>query len=301
MGDPFFININKLHYNVSFQQVLSITSWYTGNMIKTPLLTQEQVDQYKTEGYIIHQRPVFSEERFHALKLHFDAKLAEWPKDERPEAMDVPHFRDPKLLEWALSGEVLDIVEPILGPDFNLFSTHFICKPTGDGRRVPWHEDSAYWRKQLDPMEVCTIWLAIDESTLENGCMKVIPRTHSSGRMGFSDYGDVDTRKNVFPTEILPTQRKDELAVPVELQPNHCSIHDVRLMHGSEPNTSNKRRCGWTLRFMPSYVKFHEDFHETHVIYPARGRNLAGNILADPTKAYNEMMDLRMARRIKSH
>lgn len=270
-------------------------------MTKQNRLTRDQVDQYKTEGYIIYDQPVFADEQFRELKDHFEGKLAEWPKDQRPEAMDVPHFRDPKLLEWALSEEVLDIVEPILGPDFNLFSTHFICKPTGDGRRVPWHEDSAYWGRQLDPMEVCTIWLAIDPSSLENGCMKVIPHTHNSGRKGFSDYGDVDTASNVFPTEILPSQRKDALAVPIELDANHCSLHDGRLMHGSEPNTSNKRRCGWTLRFIPSYVTFHKDFQETHIIYPARGRNLANNPLADPTRAYHDVMDLRTGRRIRSH
>lgn len=270
-------------------------------MNRKHLLTPEAVETYNTEGYLIHQEPVFPEAKFQALKDHFEAKLAEWPKEERPEAMDVPHFTDPKLFEWALADEVLDIVEPILGPDIQLFSTHFICKPTGDGRRVPWHEDSAYWRRQMDPMEVCTVWLAIDPSTLENGCMKVIPHTHNTGRKGFSDYADVDTGKNVFPTEILPSQRKDELAVPIELQPNHCSLHDSRLIHGSEPNTSSIRRCGWTIRFIPGYVKFHEDFQETHLIYPARGRNLANNPLADPAKAYNDVMDLRLKRKVRAH
>jgi hypothetical protein len=65
--------------------------------------------------------------------------------------MDKPHFTDTKLFDWVLSDRVLDLVEPLLGPDFQLFSTHFICKPQGDGRRVPWHEDSAYWKGMLEP------------------------------------------------------------------------------------------------------------------------------------------------------
>jgi ectoine hydroxylase-related dioxygenase (phytanoyl-CoA dioxygenase family) len=192
-------------------------------------------------------------------------------------------------------------VEPILGPDIILFSTHFICKPTGDGRRVPWHEDSAYWKNKLDPMEVVTVWLAIDPSTRENGCMQVIPRTHITGSKGFSDYEDVDTSKNVFPTEILKTQRKDELAVPVELDANHASLHDARLMHGSEANTSDKRRCGWTLRFVPANVRLNPELQDVHLIYQARGKNLTGQPMADPTRSYDEVAAERKRRGVRSH
>jgi hypothetical protein len=51
--------------------------------------------------------------------------------------MDVPHFMHPKLLEWAFDDAVLDLVEPITGPDIVLYSSHFISKPKGNGKRVP--------------------------------------------------------------------------------------------------------------------------------------------------------------------
>jgi ectoine hydroxylase-related dioxygenase (phytanoyl-CoA dioxygenase family) len=264
-------------------------------------LTPEEIEHYRNEGYVLPKGKVFSDEKFAALVQHFERKLAEWPKDERPEAMDTPHFADPELNKWALAPEVVDLVEPLLGPDIVLFSTHFICKPMGDGRRVPWHEDSAYWRKLLDPMEVATVWLAIDPSTPKNGCMYVIPRSHNTGRMGYSDYEDVDMRESVFPTEILPTQRKDALAVPCELQPNHCSLHDARIQHGSPPNTSDIRRCGWTLRFMPASSKLAEDRIDKHLLYLARGRNLAGQPMADPSNAYHEIAEFRRREGVRSH
>lgn len=266
-----------------------------------PRLGQNAIEEFTREGYFIFDNPVFPEKRFLSLNQHFEEKLDAWPKDKRPEAMDTPHFSDPKLLEWALDDCVVDLVEPILGPDILLFSTHFICKPQGDGRRVPWHEDSAYWKGKLDPMEVVTVWLAIDPSTTENGCMHVIPHTHNTGRMGFSDYDDVDTSKNVFPTEITPSQRRDELAVPIQLKPNECSLHDARLMHGSPPNTSTQRRCGWTLRFTPAHVRLNPELQDVHLIYQARGRNLTGQFLADPTKSYESVTAERKARGIKSH
>lgn len=267
----------------------------------SPRLTAAEIHQYQTEGYCLPQGKVFSDEKFQRLFDHFEKKLAVWPKDERPEAMDTPHFGDPALNEWALAPEVVDLVEPLLGPNIILFSTHFICKPTGDGRRVPWHEDSAYWRKLLDPMEVATVWLALDPSTTKNGCMYVIPRSHNTGRMGFSDYEGVDTSKSVFDTEIVPSQRKDELAVPCELQPNHCSLHDARTQHGSPPNTSQIRRCGWTLRFIPATSRLNPEYQDRQLMYLARGRNVLAQPLADPEKDYSHIIEERKRRGFKAH
>jgi len=257
-------------------------------------LSPAQVETYFREGYLVYAQPVFPDAKFAALKGYFEGILADLPAGARPEAMDVPHFMHPKLLDWACSDEVLDLVQPILGPDIALFSTHFICKPKGTGRRVPWHEDSSYWKGTLSPIEVCTVWLAIDPSLRENGCMQIIPRTHREGHKGFSDYDQVDATKNVFPTEIRQTQRDPSKAVFVELQPNQCSLHDGRIIHGSEPNMSDMRRCGYTMRFCSTKVKFvYERFDGAHVVYLARGRDLAGNHYADPTKAYPDVMKKR--------
>lgn len=276
---------------------------YTGRMKSEKLaaINSDEVAHYQREGYVVINRPILPDDKFRALKAHFEEKLAQWPKDKRPEAMDTPHFDDPRLLEWALDDAIVDLVEPILGPDIILFSTHFICKPQGDGRRVPWHEDSAYWKGKLDPMEVCTVWFAVDPSTVENACMHVIPRTHDSGRQGYSDYDEVDVAKNVFPTEVTPSQRRDQLAVPIELQANECSLHDARLMHGSPANTSDQRRCGWTLRFTPAHVKLNPAMQDVHLVYQARGRNLSGQPVADPTRSYTEVAAERSRRGIKSH
>lgn len=266
-----------------------------------PRLTPEQVAQFNREGYLLPQEPVFEESEFLALREHFEERLDALPSHVRPESMDVPHFTDPELFRWVLSDAVLDLVEPIIGPDIALFSTHFICKPTGDGKRVPWHEDSAYWSAMVAPAEIVTVWLAIDPSTLENGCMKVIPRTHAEGRKGFSDYIDVDTSKNVFAKEIDPRQRREELAVPCILKPGQASLHDARLMHGSEPNTSSIRRCGYTMRFMGTHVKLSPEAEVFHQIYMARGKDKAGNNYADPTKVYPEKAHYREVNRKKMH
>lgn len=268
-------------------------------------LSDVEVARYREQGYLVVDRSVLPERRFQALRGRFDELLAELPSGERPEAMDVPHVMHPELLDWALDPAVLRLVEPIIGPDLALFSTHFICKPKGTGKRVPWHEDSAYWRGQMEPMEVCTLWLALDPSTRENGCMTVIPRSHRehvAGRAGDSDYEPVDTGIANFTIEIVRPHRDESRRVPIELEPNQASLHDARIQHGSEPNYSNKRRCGWTLRFVPTSVRFNEAmFDGGHQVYLAQGRDLAGNRYADPGRAYPEVMRRRSELRRYRH
>ena len=266
-----------------------------------PRLSDEQVAFFRREGYLIHPDAIFPQEKFDRLKTHFEQKLAALPEGARPEAMDVPHFGDPALFEWLFADEVLDLVEPLLGPDIALFSSHFIAKPGVDGRRVPWHEDSAYWKGMLDPMEVVTVWLAIDPSLEINGCMNVIPRTHTEGQKGFSDYEGVDSKVNVFGSEIVKPHRDISKAVSCILEPNHASLHDGRIIHGSEANTSGLRRCGYTMRYISSGTRLSEKAQEYHQIYLARGRDLAGQRYADPGNNDQWLIDKRAGAGKKGH
>lgn len=255
-----------------------------------PRLNAQQLEFYRQEGYLLYDQPVLPAAKFAKLQQHFEAKLAALPPGERPENMDVPHFTDPALFEWLFADEVLDLVEPLIGPDIALFSSHFICKPKGNGKRVPWHEDSSYWREMIHPMEVVTIWLAIDPSTEENGCMKVIPRT----LFGYSETVPVDLATNVFNTEIKRSLFDPSKSVACVLEPNHASLHDGRLIHGSEPNLSNKRRCGYTMRYMSTRVRLNQEkVGAWHQIYLGRGRDQAGNHYADPTKCDHAFMQQR--------
>jgi hypothetical protein len=230
------------------------------------------------------------------------ADLDSLDADVRPESMDVPQFQFPQLFEWLFADEVLDLVEPIVGPDIALFSSHFICKPKGNGKRVPWHEDSHYWSRMLSPVDVVTVWLAIDPSSKENGCMYVIPRTHNTGRQGFSDYDDLRPGEAVFNDEIKASQRDMTRAIPIELAPNQCSLHDGRIIHGSEPNTSSIRRCGYTMRYVSTRVRdLLPEAGRWHHLYLARGRDHAGNAYADPGRAYPERARFRAAHSRNGH
>jgi ectoine hydroxylase-related dioxygenase (phytanoyl-CoA dioxygenase family) len=256
----------------------------------SPRLSAAQVEHYRREGYVLPREPVFPNADFRELQATFERLLADWTaRGGRPEAMDVPHFYNPELMRWLLHPAVLDLVEPITGPDIVLFSSHFICKPAGDGRRVPWHEDSAYWRGQWDPMDVVTVWLAVDGSDLENGCMHVVPRTHHDG---YSEYADL-SEKAVFHNEIKAGTFDAAKAVPCILQPNQASLHHAKAIHGSAANTSSRRRCGYTMRYISAKARFNaeRDPANRFQIYLARGQDRAGNTYADPAKANQRWID----------
>lgn len=246
----------------------------------TARLSEQEVGHFHREGYALPRGQVLPQTDFRDLQAAFDDMLGDWvAQGGRPEAMDVPHFYRPELMRWLLHPAVLDLVEPITGPDILLFSSHFICKPAGDGRRVPWHEDSAYWRGQWEPMDVVTVWLAIDDSDLGNGCMQVVPRSH---RGGYSDYGQLAERA-VFTSEIKAGSFDPTTAVPCVLRAGECSLHHAKAIHGSAANASARRRCGYTMRYISAAARFDAAKNcDVFQIYQARGRNLAGNVLADP-------------------
>jgi chlorinating enzyme len=250
-------------------------------------LTDQQVARYRQDGYIVMDRPLFSPTKFKGLADHFEELLARHSRESTtsPEHMDTPHFANPSLFRWLFDDEVLDVVESIIGPDIALWSSHFICKPPAVGKRVPWHEDSAYWRGRLDPMEVVTVWLAIDPSTTENGCMRVIPGTHHHG---FSEYEPVtDPSTQVFNTEIKRGLVDEGKAVDIVLKPNHASLHHGKLIHGSNANKGVMRRCGYTMRYIPTSVKFSVLPSFPFQIYLARGKDKAGNSYGDPSKPFH--------------
>jgi chlorinating enzyme len=249
-------------------------------------VTSADVEFFRDKGYWICHHPLFPPEKFRRLQETFEGILRRAPEGKRPEDIDVPHFAYPELFEWLLADEPLDLVEPFIGPDIALWSSHFICKPPTKGRAVAWHEDSAYWKGRLDPQEVVTVWLAIDDSTRENGCMRVIPRTHDNG---FSEYEPVDRENHVFSSRIKAGQFDETTAVDLELRSGECHLHHARLIHGSNANTSDRRRCGYTMRYMSTHVKFLPDARRSrHQIYLARGRDHAGNEYGDPTRPYVE-------------
>jgi chlorinating enzyme len=237
--------------------------------------TPEQVAFFREQGYLKLGR-IFTEEELGVLREHVDEMIANLPPGKRPEEMDRPHFEDAWLFRYLTHPRVLDIIEDLIGPDIVLWSSHFITKPKGDGKAVPWHTDGAYWKKRLVPMNVITLWLAVDESSLENGCMRVVAGSHKQIAAALDEYESVDKARNVFDAQLKKELIDESKAVDLELAPGECHFHDAWTIHGSNPNNSSKRRCGYTMRYMPANVVHSPDDRWPHYIYLVRGEDRTG-------------------------
>jgi ectoine hydroxylase-related dioxygenase (phytanoyl-CoA dioxygenase family) len=238
------------------------------------MLSQQDVEFFRTNGYLLPGTQLFSPERLDQLEAIFDEHL-EQKGDKLSDELDTPHFRDRRLLDFLLSDEVLDTVEPLIGPDIALWTSHFISKEPVTGRSTPWHEDSAYWNGRLSEYDrIVTVWLALSPSNRDNGCMRVIPGSHLDG--GFSDYVPTDKTVQTFHAEIPGVD--ESRAVDFELRRGEFSMHDGRIVHGAKPNTSQVRRTGYTMRYFPASVKVMPvEQNAGWKIWLARGEDTAGN------------------------
>ena len=141
---------------------------------------------------------------------------------------------------------LLDLVETVIGPDLVLWAAAVFCKPAATGREVPWHQDGQYW--PIRPRATVTVWIALDPVDAGNGCMRVIPGSH---RMGEFSHAASD-REDLVLNNVLDDPRLDlSTARDIVLEPGQVSLHDVDIVHGSQPNTSG-RRAGFAIRYMPS-------------------------------------------------
>lgn len=247
------------------------------NSTAPKVLQTADLEFYRKNGYLLPKKKLFSEEKQVQLTEIFEEHLRN-KGEKSSDELDTPHFTDARLLDFLLAPEVLDVVEDLIGPNIGLFSSHFISKPPGKGRRTPWHEDSAYWEGKFDELDkIVTIWLAIDDSNIQNGCMGVVPGTHHNG---FSAYETVaDPANSTFSTEIKKGTFDLDEVVWFELEKGQYSLHDARIIHGANANTSKNRRCGYTMRFFSLDMKFNPENAPGHQLYHARGENTAGNRL----------------------
>jgi len=223
--------------------------------IQTVGLTGQERITYQTEGLV---KPAYRlpDEAIKRLVVLADRTLAA-TVGQPPESVVCPYLPGwnglPEAIttEWLdIAGipEIVDYVSSVLGPDVILWGGQFFCKLAGTGLEVPWHQDGEYW--PILPLKTCSVWLAIDDVTTENGCMRYIPGSHQQSEL-FPHRED--TREALVLNQVTEdayfdaTTAKDD-----ELLAGEFSLHDVYLIHGSQPNRSAKRRAAYVLRFMPA-------------------------------------------------
>ena len=247
------------------------------------MLTKAEIEKYKKDGYIV---PKFSmpEEILKKIEFKHDELLAKYPefKNYCPAVLSY----DEGFLEFCKNNTILDYVEQLIGPDFALWNSSFFAKPAHNGHATPWHQDGQYW--PIKPLATCTVWLAIDDATIENGCLKFIKGSHTDQKLKSHNLNE---NKNLTLNQELNKKEYDESkAVNLILKRGQISLHDVYLVHGSEANNSPKSRRAITMRFMPTtsffdhqmvkekkmFSKLNASKYSDRKIYHMRGIDVSG-------------------------
>ncbi len=148
---------------------------------------------------------------------------------------------DERLNELAHHPLLLALVERLIGEAPVLFQSMALLKPPRLGRDKPWHQDAAYFQIELDA-KVVGCWIALDEATIENGCMVIAPGSHLNGPV-------VHFRRRDW--QICDTDVDNSGAVAVPLKPGGLLIFQSLLHHGTPPNDSRLRRRALQFHYRP--------------------------------------------------
>jgi hypothetical protein len=225
-------------------------------------LHDDEIARYRREGWVV-PRFRLPPARVASMVDALETLLRQNP-GVRPEKLVSAHIEGDNgegvrgsraFLDLARDPEIVELVSDVLGDDVILWGCHVFCKPAVEGYETPWHQDGHYW--PIRPLANCTVWVALEPSTIENGCLRVIPRSHAEQRLHEHLHED---RQDLTLNQRL-AHVDEAAAMDIELQPGEMSLHDVYMIHGARANTSGKRRTGAALRYMPATSVFERNLN----------------------------------------
>jgi non-heme Fe2+,alpha-ketoglutarate-dependent halogenase len=214
------------------------------------MLTESELSRYQQDG-VLFPVPIMPAEEI-ALSLARSNELEEYlggkPKSTVL-AQSHLHFR--WAYDLATHPQLLDAVEDVLGPDLVIWSTSIFAKHARNPSYISWHQDGTYWG--LDSQKVTTAWIALSDSTVENGCMRVVA---GSQRQEIQPHVDTYADRNLLSRgQEIAVEVQEEQATDVVLKAGEMSLHHVNIIHGSNANGSDGKRVGFAIRFIAPEVR----------------------------------------------
>lgn len=222
-------------------------------------LTDAEIETYHRDGVVVPSGFRLSDEWLNRIDRLYAQLLAD-NRDSDGFSADFilgPHLDssgaygvkgNSEWLEIIRNPDILDLVEQLIGPDLVLWGVTIFGKPAGVGKATPWHQDGDYY--PIEPLETLTVWISLDGSTPEQGCMRYIPGSHRDHQIyshHFEHRDDYTLAQVIDDDQVDLSQARDIL-----LGPGQLAMFDVYLVHGSAPNLSDKRRMGLVFRIMPA-------------------------------------------------
>ena len=244
--------------------------FYPSQVTAPKVLSVDQISQYNQDGYVRGLR-VFDSQEITRNRQYFDALLAKvLAAGGDSYSISTAHLKYGYVYDLITNPRIVDCVADILGPNVIGWGSHFFCKMPKDGKAVAWHQDASYW--PLTPSKTVTVWLAIDDADRENACMKFIAGSQQVGHLTYRPSSEAD--HNVLNQSIDNAEQYGPVVYD-ELRAGEFSIHADLLLHGSEANLSDRRRCGLTLRYCTPDVRAGSEWNKKGVV--VRGIDATGH------------------------
>lgn len=207
-----------------------------------PTLSKSEIEQFIRDGFIGPIR-AFSAEQMDRFAEQTTSILSGGERTHHR------HLDNRLIFDLCASPEIVGRIASLIGPDILLWASNFFVKEPG-ARETPWHQDQNNGTPaSLEPPLNISIWLAIDDVLTANSCLKFLSGSHlksvnhaapANGHyFGLADTSSFDLTQ----------------VVDMELRRGEFVIFTDRVLHGAEPNRSDRRRAGLALRFTTPFVK----------------------------------------------
>ena len=209
---------------------------------------------YEREGFAFPVDVVSASE---AQEIRNDLELAELDlAGDQEKLMLLRSYPDrllPSFDRLIRNTRLIDVVTPILGPDLMVWSSGLFIKEADSPKIVTWHQDLNYWG--LDSVSEITAWVALSPSTIESGCMRFVPGSHTRQIVPHIDTYDDNNLLSRGQEIAVEVDNSD--GVDVILRSGQASLHHGHLFHSSGPNTTADRRIGSAIRDTSTSMKQH--------------------------------------------
>ena len=243
-GRPFFSSVKTYPTHAELAALDRDLQFSPCTNTEPAVLNRAQIEQFNEHGYL-HGLPIFDRGQADELRQYCDEILAaEMARGGTSYSLASAHRKHGRIYDLQRHPAIVAIIRDLVGADVIAWGAHFFCKLAGDGKTVAWHQDASYW--PLTPSKTVTVWLAVDDVDVENGCMQFMAGSHRFGHLDF--YESDESEQNVL-DQTVDDPEQYGTPVNIELQAGEISIHTDMLLHSSAVNRSERRRCGLTMRY----------------------------------------------------
>ena len=239
------------------------------------LLTDQQVEQFRDEGFVSPVR-IMSEEDAIAIRQ----KVEEFEVGQGKKLHGLQVTKCGLLFPWIFDlvsrPSLLDAVEDLIGENILMYQNGAWFKEPDSNAYVSWHQDATYYG--IDPLEMVTCWVALSPATTESGCMQILKGSHKQGQLPV-EYTEVKADNLLASGQNTLIEKDAAAIVPMPLRPGEMSMHHVCSVHSSLPNRGNDRRMGFSIAYMAPHVGQTTELKATAMLM--RGKDDQGHYQLD--------------------